>query len=91
MRNFMMLMVGEESEGDWEKYIEKLNASGKFLGGSSLGRGLSIQKEHQESHSKITGFMRFVAEDIDQVRNLLVDNPAYEAGCKIEILEELMD
>ena len=56
-----------------------------------LDRGLNIQKEHQDSHSKIIGFMRFVAQDIDKVRNLLADNPSYEAGSKIEILEELMD
>ena len=35
--------------------------------------------------------MRFVAQDIDQVRKLLADNPSYEARCKIEILEGLMD
>ncbi len=91
MADYVMLMTGSESVGDWDAYIEKLIASGKFRGGSSLGHGISAAKGQSDGGSEVTGYMRFSADTIEEVRNLLSGNPLYEAGGRVEILEEIPD
>ena len=91
MPDFVVLMMGSQSEGDWDTYIEKLIGTGRFRGGSSLGNGVSMSKGKPDSDSVITGFMRFSAENIEEVRQLLAGNPSYEAGGRIEVLEEIPD
>ena len=91
MPDFVVLMMGSQSEGDWDTYIEKLIGTGRFRGGSSLGNGVSMSKGKPDSDSVITGFMRFSAENIEEVRQLLAGNPLYEAGGRIEVLEEIPD
>lgn len=91
MADYVMLMMGSESVGDWGVYMEKLIASGKFRGGSSLGHGISAAKGHCDGGSEVTGYMRFSADTIEEVRNLLLGNPLYEAGGRVEILEEIPD
>jgi hypothetical protein len=44
MPDDMMVMLGSASAGDWDGYIKKLIASGKFRGGSSLGNGILMTK-----------------------------------------------
>ncbi len=39
----------------------------------------------------MTGFMRFEAENIERVQELITGNPVYEAGGEIEVLELLVD
>jgi|DEB0MinimDraft_10_1074344.scaffolds.fasta_scaffold76936_2 hypothetical protein len=41
--------------------------------------------------SEVTGYMRFEADSIEEVRALLSGNPLYEAGGRVEILEEIPD
>ena len=93
MREFMILMkgTGHPSGGGWGGYIETLIRSGKFAGGSSLGDGIAVSKDGKTGECTITGFMRFSAHDIDEVRALLAGNPLFEAGGEIEILELLKD
>jgi hypothetical protein len=91
MADYVMLMMGSESAGDWEIYLEKLIASGKFRGGSSLGHGVSMAKGQGDEASEVTGYMRFEADSIEEVRALLSGNPLYEAGGRVEILEEIPD
>ena len=91
MADYVMLMMGSESMGDWDAYIEKLIVSGKFRGGSSLGHGISAAKDQSDGGSEVTGYMRFSADTIEEVRNLLSGNPLYEAGGRVEILEEIPD
>lgn len=91
MSDYVVLMMGAQSNGEWDTYIEKLIASGQFRGGSSLGNGVSMSKGKPDSGSAITGFMRFSAENIEEVRQLLAGNPLYEAGGRIEVLEEIPD
>jgi len=91
MADYVMLMTGSESAGDWDTYIEKLVASGKFRGGSSLGNGVATARGHADEASEITGYMRFSADSIEEVRALLSGNPLYEAGGRVEILEEVPD
>jgi len=91
MSDFVMLMMGSASAGDWEQYIEKLIASGKFRGGSSLGNGVSLVKGDADGECIVTGFMRFSADSIEDLRDLVSGNPLYEAGGRIELLEEIPD
>ncbi|MEE4281074.1 MAG: hypothetical protein V2I41_03960, partial [Pseudomonadales bacterium] len=60
-------------------------------GGSSLGNGISVSKGRSDGTCEVTGFMRFSAESIDEVRKLVSGNPLYEAGGRIELLEEIPD
>jgi len=89
MADFMMLMKGSETEGDWEVYIKKLIDSGLFRGGSALGNGYSLLKG-KEQDCMVTGFMRFEADDISHIRALLAGNPVYEAGGEVE-LQQLIE
>ena len=84
-------MLGSASAGDWDVYIEKLIASGKFRGGSSLSNGILMTKDGVEGECQVTGYMRFSAENIEQVRALMTGNPLYEAGGRVEVLEEIPD
>ena len=92
MTEFLMLMKGTDSQGDWDGYIEKLVATGRFRGGSSLGRGRSCSQAGETSaESGVTGFMRFEADTIEEVRELLAGNPVFEAGGVVEIHELVRD
>ena len=91
MPDYVMVMMGSASSGDWDSYVESLVESGKFRGGSSLGNGVSISKGKADGECRITGFMRFSADGIDDVRRLLSGNPLYEAGGCVELLEEIIE
>ena len=91
MADYVMLMMGSASDGDWDTYIESLVNSGKFRGGSSLANGVSVSKGRSDGTCEVTGFMRFSADSIEEVRDLLAGNPHFEAGGRIELLEEIID
>ncbi len=91
MPNFVMVMMGSAAEGDWGAYIDRLIASGKFLGGSSLGNGVSVTKGGDDPKCTVTGYMRFSAQSLEEVRRLVEGNPLYEAGGRVELLEEVLD
>lgn len=54
MADFLVMMKGTASDGDWEDYIEKLVASGGFRGGSSLGNGVSVAKGRADRESEFS-------------------------------------
>jgi len=87
MPDFMMVMKGQGAGEEWADYISKLSESGMFRGGSALGNGICVSQSNSETPCTVTGFMRFEADDIGQIRNLIAGNPVYEAGEEIEILE----
>ena len=91
MPEYVMLMKGSAGSEDWDDYIEKLVSSGKFTGGSSLGNGVSVAKGKVDGRCEVTGYMRFSAESIEEVQELITGNPLYEAGGSIELLEEIPD
>ncbi len=86
-----MVMMGRASTEDWGPYIETLLETGKFRGGSSLGNGVAVAKGASDGECQISGYMRFSADNIDEVRQLLAGNPLYEAGGCVELLEEIID
>lgn len=91
MADFVMLMKDPGADGDWEAYVGRLQATGRFRGGSSLGAGVCVRKGHPDSACSVTGILRIEADDLEQVRALLVGNPAWEAGHPVELLEEIPD
>jgi hypothetical protein len=80
---------GPSSGGDWGPYIDKLQASGKFQGGSAIGAGVCARKAGVPSlvSAHLTGFIRIGADSLDDARSLLVGNPVFEAGGTVEIRE----
>ncbi len=91
MPQYVMVMMGSASSGDWDVYVDTLVNSGCFRGGSSLGNGVSVSKNEGDAECQVTGFMRFSAASIDEVRKLVAGNPLFEAGGRIELLEEIPD
>ena len=87
MAEFMMLMKGVGPRSDWDKYVTDMINTGKFRGGSSLGNGVCTTNGGQDQKCTVTGFMRFEAASIDEVKELLAGNPVYEAGGEVELLE----
>jgi len=90
MPEFMMIMKGPDNNGDWQDYIKRLHGSGMFRGGSVLGRGQCLNKSRSRGKCTVTGFMRFEADDISEVVNLVAGNPDYESGSDIEVLEVIV-
>ena len=91
MPDFIMLMRGNESQGDWDQYIQQMIDAGGFQGGSSLGNSISAMKENADQSSDVTGFMRFSAENLDDAKSRLHGNPCYEGGGRVDILEIIPD
>ena len=86
-----MVMIGTASSGDWDSYVGSLVDSGMFRGGSSLGNGVSVSKVKEDGECTVTGYMRFSADDIEDVKRLVIGNPLYEAGGRVELLEEIIE
>ncbi len=79
----------EERNQEWGRYIERLQASGCFQGGSAIGAGICARKSGSPPGvtSHLSGFIRVSAGDLDEARTLLIGNPAFEAGGTVEIRE----
>jgi len=91
MPQFVLIMMGSASNGDWETYVDKLVGLGKLRGGSSLAKGLRISKGGVDSDCAVSGYIRLEVADIEKAKSLLIGNPLYEAGGVVEILEEVSD
>jgi hypothetical protein len=77
----------------WSAYLARLKATGRFSGGSSIGRGSKFKKGSQQSPSELSieGFLRIEATNAAEAQAVLEDNPNYEAGGTVEIRELLQD
>lgn len=87
----MMLMKGNSDSESWPSYIQTLMNSGMFRGGSALGNGVCISQTGEEQACTISGFIRFEAESLAELRPLLQGNPILEAGGKVELVELIED
>ncbi len=91
MAQFIMIMMGDASNGDWEAYIDRLVELGKLRGGSSLGNGARVSRGSSDQACSATGYIRLEVADLEEARSLLPGNPLYEAGGVVELLEEVPD
>ncbi len=77
----------------WGAYLSGLRASGNFDGDSSIGSGLRKCKGYADAPAatKLDGFIRVLATDINAARQYLTGNPVYEGGGTVEIRELPVD
>ena len=92
MADFMLLTHGDttrpESAEEWDAYFERLNRSGAFDGGSSMGAVRSFRLVGEPATAaRLTGFMRVRAADWSQAESFIEDNPVFKAGGTVELRE----
>jgi len=96
MHDYLLLIFSDAEDpplaGDgerWAAYLASLRQSGRFDGGSSIGRGerLKLGQAAQAAGGELAGYLRVRAESLAQAKHFLEGNPAYEAGATVEILE----
>ena len=90
MSEFLLLMhndAPDERSADWSVYLDRLAASGRLRGGSSLGSGICARKDGgaRPVSAHISGFVRIVADSLEEARTCLEGNPVYEGGGTVEI------
>ena len=73
----------------WATYLAALRGSGRFDGGSAIGRGECFRREGSPKplSGSLSGYLRVRAESLEQARAFLVGNPVFEAGGTVEIRE----
>jgi hypothetical protein len=93
MSDYIVFMHNDDSSEsaspDWDPYLARLRSAGVFQGGSAIGAGICMRRSGQvpEISKRIVGFIRIEARDLDQVRELLIGNPVFEAGGTVEVRE----
>jgi hypothetical protein len=94
MNDYMVLMhdhalESERKRAPSEEYFKKRQASGQFVGGSSIGHGECVAKSRQTRSfsAQLTGYIRVRAESLQAAKKFLEGNPVYEAGGTVEIRE----
>ena len=96
MNEYILLMhndaresSGAETNAAWGRYIEALQQSGRFLGGSAMGGGKCYARSGapREIAAHLTGFIRVQAESLAAAQKFLEGNPVFENGGTVEIRE----
>lgn len=77
------------SEADWGRYIDRLQRSGNFQGGSEIGGGICARKTGAAAPITVhlAGFIRISAASLAEAQASLAGNPVFEAGGTVEIRE----
>ena len=92
MNDYILLMhddARDQRSEDWQAYLEKLQRTGRFNGGSAIGSGECCNKLRSDRgiSGHLSGYIRVQAESLDDAKRFLEGNPAYEAGGTVEIRE----
>jgi hypothetical protein len=76
-------------EKRWGQYMATLRASGRFDGGSAIGKGMVFKKDcaGKAATTPVSGYLRIRAESAEAAQAFLIGNPNYEAGGTVEIRE----
>jgi hypothetical protein len=84
---FLMHSDVQAPEEGWPDYLDKLSATGRFRGGSSIGPGVVRRRGLPPGSvtESLVGFIRVEADDLAGAEALLAGNPVYEAGGTVEI------
>jgi len=84
---FLMHSDVQAPEEGWPDYLNRLAATGRFRGGSSIGPG--VVKRRGLAPGPVTeslvGFIRVEADNLAGAEAMLAGNPVYEAGGTVEI------
>lgn len=90
MADYLLLMhddAADERANDWPAYLDRLSELGRLRGGSAIGEGACFRKQGAPGplSQNLTGFIRIVADDLEDAMTCLVGNPVYEANGTVEI------
>jgi YCII-related domain len=87
MHNDMTDPIAADDGRNWSEYLERLNRTGRFDGGSAIGDGRCFRKAGVPASicSQLGGYLRVRAENIEEAQSFLSGNPVYEAGGTVEI------
>ncbi|MBQ1499306.1 MAG: hypothetical protein IIZ38_13415 [Sphingomonas sp.] len=93
MRDYILLMHNDATQAPssemWPAYLARLQASGRFDGGSAIADGESLRKTGTPAplSTPLGGYIRVRAEDIAGAKAFLAGNPVYECGGTVEVRE----
>ncbi len=88
-----ILFIHDNTESDptlkeWGEFLDAARKSGLFKGGSAIGERITIgNAETAKSSDHIGGYMRFDAEDRQEVLALLQTHPVVVHGGSVELCE----
>jgi hypothetical protein len=75
-------------EKDWENFFTLAKKSGLFQGGSEIGKRILLgSKEAADTTESVSGYMRFEAEDLEKLKDLLNEHPVLKCGGTLELCE----
>jgi len=86
-----LLLMHDDAPGEvmsaWPPYLDRLAANGRLRGGSAIGEGMCVRRDGAERAvtARLSGFVRIVAESLEDAATCLEGNPVYEAGGTVEI------
>ena len=75
------------SEEEWNAFFARAQASGLFSGGSAMGKRWTVGKPADTLSDGLAGYMRFDAENIEDLLELLEAHPIIRGGGTIEICQ----
>ncbi len=93
MNDYILLMHGDAtdktSDAQWTDYFKMLAETGRFNGGSAIGKGVSLRKlgVSTDITDAIVGYIRVSAAGLEDAQKLVQGNPVFEAGGTVEIRE----
>jgi hypothetical protein len=93
MPDYLFLMHDDTTdptdEDAWGAYLATLRTSGRLQGGSAIGPGVCVRKGSPEPAvtGHLSGFIRVMANSLDDARTLVAGNPVFESGGTVEIRE----
>lgn len=88
-----ILLIQDNTESDptlaeWGEFLEAARQSGLFKGGSAIGERITIgNAETAKPSDHIGGYMRFDAEDRQEILDLLQRHPVVMHGGSVELCE----
>jgi hypothetical protein len=87
-----ILLMHDDAIGDekaWAPYIQRLQQTGYFEGGSAIGEGVCARKNGATPSvtAHLTGYIRINADSLAHAKSMLTGNPLFEAGGTVEIRE----
>jgi hypothetical protein len=76
------------TEEEWDRFIDVAKESGLFRGGSAIGQRMTIGNNGvPDITDHIGGYMRFDADNLDELTDLLKQHPTVVHGGTVEICE----
>ena len=73
---------------DWERFFVLARKSGLFQGGSEIGKRICLgKKQVADTTRSVSGYMRFEADDLEKLKDLLNEHPVLKCGGTLELCE----